>query len=78
MPPTPLATNHVNAPKVLKAMAKMTVPTRKTVKPIMLNLMKAKNHFFAFFPKLIFITQKLCFIDGDSPQRKMVTLTAPG
>jgi hypothetical protein len=53
-----LATSHVQAPKVLKANAKMAVPTRKTMKPMILNLMKAKSQFFALLLKL--------FLDGLS------------
>src|SRR5208283_5665647 len=68
MPPAPLATTHAQAPKVLKVSAKMAVPMRKTVNPIILNLMKRKSQSNAVFPKLslaglpIFITLKTCSI----------------
>ena len=64
MPPEALAINHVQAPKVLKETAKMAVPTRKTMKPTILNLMKAKSHCLAFSPKpfLAELTELTMFI----------------
>ena len=68
MPPEPLATTHAQAPTVLKVSAKMAVPIRKTVNPIILNLMKRKSQSNAVFPKLslaglpIFIILKNCSI----------------
>ena len=64
MPPEALETTHAQDPKSVKVSAKMAVPMRKTMKPIILNLMKRKIHFNDFSPKLflaglpIFITLK--------------------
>ena len=65
MPPVPLATNHAQAPKMLKVRAKMAVPMRKTVNPTILNLMKRKSHFNAVFPKL-FSVDLLMFINTQN------------
>ena len=51
-PPAPLAINHDQAPNALKADIKITVPTRNTRRPTMLNLTKRMIHFFAVFVKL--------------------------
>ena len=50
-----------------KVSRKMVVPTRKTMNPTILNLMKRKSHFNAVSPKLLadlpmFIKLKTCFI----------------